>query len=141
MGLGLEARPFVIVPLHRWTRITEKGFRLAMKLSDLVQAVHVDAEKCDEVKEMWQRNVDGPSLNQAESHLSLCYVRRRFTMVLDRLVEYISKVERDHPERQKSCFRSRASRQLLVARSVGQSARLIAQTHPHGSRKSAHHRH
>jgi len=55
------AHPLVIVPLDRWTRITEKGLRLALKLSDQVQAVHVDAEECcDEVRQMWQRNVAGP---------------------------------------------------------------------------------
>jgi hypothetical protein len=51
-----------------------------MKLSDQVQAVHIDADECDEVKEMWQRNVDGRSLNQAESHLRLCHFHRRFAM-------------------------------------------------------------
>jgi hypothetical protein len=46
------SEPFVIVPLDRWTRITEKGLRFAMKLSDQVQAVHVDAEGwCDEVEQ------------------------------------------------------------------------------------------
>jgi amino acid transporter len=50
------AEPLVIVPLDRWSRITEKGLRFAMKLSDHVEAVHVDAEECrDEVAEMWQR--------------------------------------------------------------------------------------
>jgi len=53
--------PLIIVPLDRWTRITEKGLRFAMKLSDRVQAVHVDAEECrEEVQQMWQRAVATP---------------------------------------------------------------------------------
>jgi hypothetical protein len=39
------AGPLVIVLLDRWSRITEKGLRFAMKLSDHVEAVHVDAEE------------------------------------------------------------------------------------------------
>jgi hypothetical protein len=39
MSMDNLTEPLVIVPLHRWTRITEKGLRFAMKLSDQVQAV------------------------------------------------------------------------------------------------------
>ena len=61
MRIDNLAQPLVIVPLDRWPRITEKGLRFALKISDQVQAVHVDAEECcDEVRQMWQRNVAGP---------------------------------------------------------------------------------
>ncbi len=54
-------RPLVVVPIDRWTRISEKALRFALKLSDQVQAVHVDAEECrDEVQRMWQTNVATP---------------------------------------------------------------------------------
>ena len=53
--------PLVIVALDRWSRITEKGLRFALKISDQVQAVHVDAaECCNEVQQMWQLNVATP---------------------------------------------------------------------------------
>jgi hypothetical protein len=53
--------PLVIVPLDRWSRITEKGLRFALKISDRVQAVHVDAEECsDEMQQMWRQNVAAP---------------------------------------------------------------------------------
>ncbi len=38
--------PLIIIPVDRWSRISEKAVRFAMKLSDQVQAVHVDAEEC-----------------------------------------------------------------------------------------------
>jgi amino acid transporter len=95
------AQPLVIVPLHRWTRITEKGLRFAMKLSDQVQAVHVDAEECcDEVQEMWQRNVAGPISESGKVVPELVLLPSPFRYVLGPLVEHILKVERDHPERQ-----------------------------------------
>jgi amino acid transporter len=93
--------PLVIVPLDRWTRITEKGLRFAMKLSDQVEAVHVDAEDCrDEVEAMWQRNVVAP-LEQASKPIpSLVCVASPYRFVLLPLVDHILQIERDHPERQ-----------------------------------------
>jgi hypothetical protein len=61
MRIDNLTQPLVIVPLDRWTRITEKGLRFALKISDQVQAVHVDAEDCcDEVQKMYQQNVAAP---------------------------------------------------------------------------------
>jgi amino acid transporter len=93
--------PLVIVPLDRWTRITEKGLRFAMKLSDQVEAVHVDAEDCrDEVEAMWQRNVVAPLQQAAKPVPSLVCVASPYRFVLLPLVEHILQIEREHPERQ-----------------------------------------
>ena len=93
--------PLVILPLDRWTRITEKGLRFAMKLSDQVQAVHVDAEECSgEVVENWERNVRGPMLAAGMPAPELVLLESPFRFVLMPLVEYILRVEVEHPERQ-----------------------------------------
>jgi amino acid transporter len=93
--------PLVVVPLDRWTRITEKGLRFAMKLSDQVQAVHVDAEECrDEVEAMWQRNVVAPTVATGKPTPELVYVASPYRFVLLPLVEHILQVEHDHPDRQ-----------------------------------------
>jgi amino acid transporter len=93
--------PLVIVPLDRWSRITEKGLRFAMKLSDQVEAVHVDAEECrDEVEQMWQSNVVEP-IRVAELPVpKLVFLHSPYRFVLLPLVEHILQVEHDHPERQ-----------------------------------------
>lgn len=93
--------PLVIVPLDRWSRITEKGLRFAMKLSDHVEAVHVDAEECsDEVRAMWQRNVVTPIAQAGQSVPQLVFVPSPYRFVLVPLVEHILQVEHDHPDRQ-----------------------------------------
>ncbi len=95
------AEPLVMVPLDRWTRITEKGLRFALKISDQVQAVHVDAEDCcDEVRQMWQRNVATPMHESGVKVPELIFLSSPYRFVLMPLVEYILKLERDHPERQ-----------------------------------------
>lgn len=93
--------PLVIVPMDRWTRISEKGLRFAMKLSDQVQAVHVDAEEgWEEIEHNWQRNVAAP-LNQAGRQVpALIFLNSPYRFVLMPLVEYIEKIEKEQPDRQ-----------------------------------------
>jgi hypothetical protein len=93
--------PLVIVPMDRWTRITEKGLRFAMKLSDQVQAVHVDAEDCrPEVEAMWQRNVVAPIAAASLPIPELVFLNSPYRFVLMPLVDHILQIEHDHPERQ-----------------------------------------
>jgi len=93
--------PLVIVPLDRWSRITEKGLRFALKLSDEVQAVHVDAEECcPEVEDNWRRNVVAPLTEAGRPVPELVLVPSPYRFVLMPLVEYILKVEIERPERQ-----------------------------------------
>jgi amino acid transporter len=95
------AEPLVIVPLDRWTRITEKGLRFALKLSDEVQAVHVDAEDCcPEVEENWKRNVAAPLIEAGRPVPELVLLASPYRFVLMPLVEYILKIELERPERQ-----------------------------------------
>ena len=95
------AHPLVVVPLDRWSRITEKGLRFAMKLSDQVEAVHVDAEECrDEVDAMWQRNVVAPITRTGGTVPKLVFLSSPYRFVLMPLVDHILQVERDHPDRQ-----------------------------------------
>jgi amino acid transporter len=93
--------PLVIVPLDRWTRITEKALRFSLKLSDQVQAVHVDAEDClDEVQAMWQRNVVVPLEAYGHPVPELVSVASPYRFVIVPLVEHILEVEKANPGRQ-----------------------------------------
>jgi hypothetical protein len=93
--------PLVVVPLDRWSRITEKGLRFAMKLSDHVEAVHVDAEECrDQVDALWQRNVVTPMAETGRAVPRLVFLSSPYRFVLMPLVEYVAQMERDQPERQ-----------------------------------------
>jgi len=99
--IGTLTEPLVVVPLDRWTRITEKGLRFAMKLSDQIQAVHVDAEECrNEVEAMWQRNVVNPLEQIGKPVPQLVFLSSPYRFVLMPLVEHILQLEHDHPDRQ-----------------------------------------
>jgi amino acid transporter len=93
--------PLIIIPMDRWSRLSEKALRFAMKLSDEVQAVHVDAEECyDEVRQMWQRNVASPFQEAGKVAPELVLVESPYRFVLVPLVDYILKVESECPHRQ-----------------------------------------
>jgi amino acid transporter len=101
MRIDNLSQPLVIVPLDRWTRITEKGLRFALKISDQVRAVHVDAEDCcDEVKQMWQQNVAAPLHESGKIVPELILLASPYRFVIAPLVDYILKLERDNPDRQ-----------------------------------------
>jgi amino acid transporter len=95
------ASPFVVLPLDGWTRISEKGLRFALKLSDHVEAVHVDAEECrEEVAGFWERDVALPLRSAGHVVPELVFLESPYRFILLPLVEHILKLERDHPERQ-----------------------------------------
>jgi amino acid transporter len=95
------AHPFVVLPLDGWTRISEKGLRFALKLSDHVEAVHVDAEDCrEQVAELWERDVALPLRSAGHIVPELVFVESPYRFVLLPLVDHILQLERNHPERQ-----------------------------------------
>ncbi|HWZ52461.1 MAG TPA: APC family permease [Granulicella sp.] len=99
LSLDKLDQPLIIVPMDNWTRITEKGLRFALKLSDRVQGVHVDAEECrDEVQQMWQRDVAAPIRAAGRTVPELVFLSSPYRFVIAPLVDYILAVERDHPE-------------------------------------------
>jgi amino acid transporter len=92
-------RPIVLVPIDRWTRISEKGLRFAMKLTDRVQGVHVDAEEVrHDVEAMWQRNVAGPVAAANLPVPKLVFLPSPYRFVLTPLLNYILQLEQEHPE-------------------------------------------
>jgi len=93
--------PLIIIPVDRWSRISEKAVRFAMKLSDQVQAVHVDAEECyEQVQENWQLNVARPFAEAGRIPPELVFIESPYRFVLTPLLDYVAEVERNCPDRQ-----------------------------------------
>ena len=93
--------PLIIIPVDRWSRISEKAVRFAMKLSDQVQAVHVDAEECyNQVQENWQLNVAKPFAEAGRIPPELVFIQSPYRFVLTPLLDYVAEVERNCPDRQ-----------------------------------------
>jgi amino acid transporter len=92
--------PFVIVPLDRWSRITEKGMRFALALSHDVQAVHIDCGEHNEALEAtWQRNVIAPVKAAGLPAPELVTVQSPYRVIILPLVDHVLKMEQQYKGR------------------------------------------
>ena len=99
--VGHISEPIVVIPVDRWSRITEKGLRFALMLSKEVRAVHVDCEEDQEsVCDMWEANIAAPlrAANMIVPELVLLHSPYRF--VIQPVVDYVLDVERQNEDRQ-----------------------------------------
>jgi amino acid transporter len=96
-GIG---SPLVIVPLDRWSRITEKGIRFALALSHDVQAVHVDCGEHNETLEaVWQRNVVAPVKAVGLPVPELITLQSPYRFIILPLVAHVLQMEKEHKGR------------------------------------------
>ena len=99
--------PIVLIPMERWSRISEKGMRFALMLSQDIRAVHVhtgddqDAEdKDDELTPIWNKMVVAPLEAAKLTVPKLVILRSPFRFIIQPLVDYTLKVEAENPHRQ-----------------------------------------
>jgi len=53
--------PIVILPIDRWSRITEKALSFALSMSNDIRCLHVQtAEEPDQICKDWERDVAAP---------------------------------------------------------------------------------
>jgi amino acid transporter len=99
--------PIVLIPMDRWSRISEKGLRFALMLSQDIRAIHVHTgddqdieDKDDELTPIWQHMVIEP-LRAAKLPIpKLVILRSPYRFIVQPLVDYILKVEAENPNRQ-----------------------------------------
>jgi hypothetical protein len=92
--------PIVIVPVDRWSRMTEKGLRFALMLSREIHAVHVDCgDDAESVCNMWEENVAAPLRAAGMAVPELVLLHSPYRYVVLPVVEYTLEVERNNPGR------------------------------------------
>jgi amino acid transporter len=88
--------PIVVVPLDRWSRISEKALSFALSMSNEIRCVHVQiGEEPDEICRDWELNVAGPLRAAGKCVPQLITLQSPFRYVLHPMVEYILDVERE----------------------------------------------
>jgi hypothetical protein len=93
--------PVVIIPLDRWSRITEKGLRFALSISTEIIAVHVDSEDstksiCDE----WDHMIVPPLKAAGLPVPQLVRLKSPYRFVLAPMVDFILNKEKELENRQ-----------------------------------------
>jgi hypothetical protein len=99
--------PIVLIPMERWSRISEKGMRFALMLSQDIRAIHVHTgddqdveDKDDELTPIWQHMVVEPLQAAKLPVPKLVILRSPFRFIIQPLVDYTLKVEAENPHRQ-----------------------------------------
>ena len=95
--------PVVIIPMDRWSRISEKAFRFAMSISPDLQVVHVDTPDTNhgenEIALTWTEKILAPLRAAGLPEPKLERLQSPFRAVLLPLLDYILSQERAHADR------------------------------------------
>jgi amino acid transporter len=90
------SQPIVVLPIDRWSRITEKALSFALTMSCDIRCLHVQtADDPDEISRDWERDVAGPLRAAGKCVPRLDILKSPFRYVLAPVIDYILTVERE----------------------------------------------
>ena len=85
--------PIVVMPIDRWSRISEKALAFALSLASDVRCVHVQVgDEEDKISTDWQQLVVAPLEAAQKPVPKLIVVKSTFRYILQPLLEYILKI-------------------------------------------------
>jgi hypothetical protein len=89
-------KPTVVIPIDKWSRITEKALSFALSMSTDIRCLHVQtAEEPDEICREWESMVAAPLRAAGKCVPKLEILQSPFRYVLHPVVEYILAVEKE----------------------------------------------
>lgn len=95
--------PIVIIPMDRWSRISEKAFRFAMSISPDLQVIHVDTPDVDhgqdEIASTWREKILEPLLAAGLPPPTLMRLQSPYRQVLLPMLDYILSEEKKNSDR------------------------------------------
>jgi amino acid transporter len=88
--------PIVVLPIDRWSRITEKALSFALSMSNDIRCLHVQiADEPDEICQDWEKNVGTPLRAAGKCVPKLEILQSPFRYVLAPVVDYVLAAERE----------------------------------------------
>jgi amino acid transporter len=89
------SEPIVVLPIDRWSRISEKALSFALSMTHDIRCLHVQSgEGPDDFSESWEKNVTVPLRAAGRYVPQLEILQSPFRYVLAPVVEYVLAVER-----------------------------------------------
>ncbi len=86
--------PIVILPVDRWSRITEKALSFALSMSNDIRCLHVQvSEEEDDICKVWEEKVAEPLRAAGKCVPKLEILQSPFRYVLQPVVDYVLAVE------------------------------------------------
>jgi len=95
---GLE-QPLVVIPVARWDKISEKAVRFGLLMSKDIKVVNVQNDTDLGFGHIWEEMVLDPIRESGMPVPELVTVESTFRTILSPLMDYILKLEDDHPGR------------------------------------------
>jgi len=90
------SEPIVVVPIDRWSRISEKALSFALSMSCDIQCVHVQtSDDPDPFSDVWEKDIVTPLKAAGRCIPKLVTLKSPFRYVLYPIVDYVLKVERE----------------------------------------------
>jgi hypothetical protein len=87
--------PIVILPIDRWSRISEKALSFALSMSNEIRCLHVQtAEKPDEICRDWEKDVAGPLRAAGKCVPKLEVLQSPYRYILQPVVDYVLEAEK-----------------------------------------------
>ena len=103
-------QPLVVLPMDRWSRVSEKAVRFALMLSRDIHALHIDTHSEEEEREekeaggqfraIWKEKVEAPLRAANLPVPELVVLRSPFRFIIAPIVDYVLEVEKKNPHRQ-----------------------------------------
>jgi amino acid transporter len=91
--------PIVLIPMDRWSLVSEKALRFAWGLSRQIQVLHVECgEETESLCRNWNRLVETPAREADLPVPELVLLKSPFRFVVKPILEYALKVEKDNLE-------------------------------------------
>jgi hypothetical protein len=92
--------PIVVLPVQQWGRVAQKALRVALTLSNEIEAVHVclEGEKSD-IKDRWVEYVEEPAKKAGFPVAKLVMITSQYRQVLNPIVEYVLEAQKNNPHR------------------------------------------
>ena len=88
-------QPIVVLPIDRWSRISEKALSFALSMSTDIRCLHVQtSEEPEAIGRDWERDVAAPLRAAGKCVPQLVILQSPFRYVLAPVVDYILNVER-----------------------------------------------
>ena len=90
------SEPIVVLPMDRWSRITEKALAFGLSMSADVRCLHVQiADEPDTICKVWEDDVAAPLRAVGKGIPKLVVLKSPYRYVLAPVVDYILKVEQE----------------------------------------------
>jgi len=100
LHLGHLQQPMVVIPMAKWSRLTEKALRFALVISKDIQVAHVACEQQPEgLAHLWEEMVLGPARKAGLPLPELVTLESPYRLVVMPLIAHVLELSKKHPGR------------------------------------------